>query len=209
MPRAGLDPDAVVAEAARLADADGLEALSLARLASALGVRPPSLYAHVDGLEDLRRRLAIRGARELAAEMQAAIAGRSGRDALQAAADVYRRYALEHPGTYAALQRPPRAGDAEAEDASARLLQVVLAVLRGYALEGDAAVHAARILRAGLHGFVSLEAAGGFAMPLDLDESFARLVAVVDAGLEEQRTLTARTSPAATRGSQRRSRSTR
>ena len=37
-------------------------------------------------------------------------------------------------------------------------------------------VHAIRGLRALMHGFVSLEAAGGFAMPLDLDESYHRLV---------------------------------
>ena len=65
MPRAGLDSDAVVAAAAALADAEGLERLTLARLAQQLGVRSPSLYAHVDGLEDLRTRLAIRGARQL------------------------------------------------------------------------------------------------------------------------------------------------
>ena len=47
MARAGLDGDAVVAAAAVLADAEGLEAVTLARLAADAGVRPPSLYAHV------------------------------------------------------------------------------------------------------------------------------------------------------------------
>jgi hypothetical protein len=46
-------------------------------------------------------------------------------------------------------------------------------------------------------------------MPLDVEESFARLVSVVDAGLDEQRELTAGTSPAPRRELQRRSRSTR
>jgi AcrR family transcriptional regulator len=187
MPRAGLDADAVVDAAGRVADTDGLEALSLARVAAELGVRSPSLYAHVGGLGDLRRRLAIRGAKELAAAIQAAVAGRAGRDALRAAAGVYRRYALDHPGYYSALQRPPDPGDAEWEAAAGSVVGVVVAVLRGYELEDDGAIHAARILRASLHGFVSLEAAGGFAIPLDLDESFARLVDVVDAGLAAQR----------------------
>jgi hypothetical protein len=119
--------------------------------------------------------------------MQAAVAGRAGIDALRAAADVYRRYALEHPGVYASFQRAPAAGDEEWEQAGASVVDVVLAVLRGYELEGDAAIHAARILRASLHGFASLEAGGGFAIPLDLDESFARLVDVVHAGLAAQR----------------------
>jgi AcrR family transcriptional regulator len=96
MPRAGLDPDAVVASAAALADAEGLDALTLARVAADLGIRSPSLYAHVDGLPDLRRRLAARGARELASALTAAAAGRARGDALRAIADVYRAYAREH-----------------------------------------------------------------------------------------------------------------
>lgn len=58
------------------------------------------------------------------------------------------------------------------------------AVLGGYGIEGDDAVDATRILRSALHGFASLEAAGGFSMPRDIDESFARLVAGLDAAFD-------------------------
>ena len=183
MARAGLDTDAVVGAAARLADADGLEAVTLARLAAILGVRSPSLYAHVDGLADLTRRLAVRGARELAAELQQAVAGRSGSDALGVLADAYRAYARAHRGTYAALQRAPARNDAEAAAAATAVVEVVLAVLRGYDVEGDDAIHATRIIRAALHGFVTLETGGGFGIPLDLNDSYARLVDVLDGGL--------------------------
>ncbi len=183
MPRARLDPEGVVSAAARLADADGLEAVSVARLAAELGVQPPSLYAHVAGLDDLRRRLAIRGTRELAVVLQSAAAGRARGDALRAVADAYRAYAVRHSGTYAALQRAPSESDVEAVTAATQLVDLVLAVLRGYGLERDDAVHAARIVRSALHGFVALELAGGFAIPLDLDESFSRLIDVLDRGL--------------------------
>jgi AcrR family transcriptional regulator len=183
MARAGLDTDAVVRAAARLANADGLGAVTLARLASDLRVRPPSLYAHVDGLGDLRRRIGNRGALELAGELQAAAAGRAGGDALIAVAQAYRQYALAHPGSYEALQRAPDPADPEATAAAERVVEVVVAVLRGYGLAGDDAVHAARVIRSALHGFVTLEGGGGFAIPLGLDESYARLVAVLDLGL--------------------------
>ena len=71
MPRAGLDTEAVVAAAAGLADDVGLERLTLAGLAAALGIRTPSLYAHVNGLPDLRARMGARGARELAIQLPA------------------------------------------------------------------------------------------------------------------------------------------
>jgi AcrR family transcriptional regulator len=183
MPRAGIDADAVVTTAARLADAEGLEAVTLARVASELGVRPPSLYAHVDGLGDLRRRLATRGAIELTARLQAAAAGRAHADALGAIAIAYRDYAHTHPGTYLATQRVPDLTNSHGREAAEALVEVVLAVLRGYGLEGDEQIHAARIVRAALHGFATLELGEGFGIPLSLEESYERLIAVLDSGL--------------------------
>ncbi|HEX3834049.1 MAG TPA: TetR-like C-terminal domain-containing protein [Solirubrobacteraceae bacterium] len=187
MPRVGLDAEAVVAAAAELADAEGLHELTLARLAERLGVRSPSLYAHVGGLADLRTRLAARGARELTAALQAAAAGRARADALHAVADAYRAYAHAHPGTYAATQRAPGtepdAASGEFATAAADLVGVLVAVLRGYELHDDDAIHGVRMVRAALHGFVSLEREGGFAMPIDLKESYRRLVQTLDHGL--------------------------
>src|SRR6202012_2452417 len=116
MAGAGLDAEAVVAAAAALADAGGLDRLTLAALAAALGIRTPSLYGHVDGLADLRARLAVRGGEEMAAALQAAAVARAGADALRAVANAYRAYAHAHPGTYAALQV---ASDLEANRAAA------------------------------------------------------------------------------------------
>jgi AcrR family transcriptional regulator len=181
MPRAGLHAEAVVAAAAELADAEGLEAVTLARLAAALGVRTPSLYSHVGGLDDLRRRLAVRGARGLADALQEAAAGRAGRDALHAIASAYRAYAHERPGSYLAAQR---AADLAGNEAGERAVRVVRAVLAGYGLAGDDAIHAARALRAALHGFVALEAQGGFGIALAVDESFERLVDLLDRGFQ-------------------------
>ena len=55
-------------------------------------------------------------------------------------------------------------------------MQVVADVLSGFDLAGDDAIDAIRALRSALHGFVSLEAEGGFGLPLDVDRSFDRLV---------------------------------
>jgi AcrR family transcriptional regulator len=189
MPRAGLDTAAVVDAAAKLADTEGLESVTLARLATVLGVRPPSLYAHIASVEDLRRRIGARGARELAARLGRAAAGRAGGDALRAVAYAYRQYGHQHPGTYAAAQRARELQkDDEAVAASREATDVVLAVMRGFSLDGEDAVHAARIIRVALHGFVSLEAQEGFAIELSLDETFERLIATLDRGLQIPKT---------------------
>jgi AcrR family transcriptional regulator len=184
MPRAGLDTAAVVEAAAALADAEGLQPVTLARVARELGIRAPSLYAHIDGVEDLRRRIGALGAGELAAVLGRAAAGRAGADALRAVAAAYRRYGAEHPGRYAAAQRARELqGDEGALAAGRAATDVVVAVVRGYGLEGGEAVHATRVIRVALHGFVELEAVEGFAIELSLDDTFERLVGVLDRGL--------------------------
>jgi AcrR family transcriptional regulator len=181
MPRAGLDTEAVVTAAAELADADGLAQLTLARLAAVLGIRTPSLYAHVDGLGDLRARLGARGARDLATVLQVAAAGRARGDALRAVADAYRKYGHAHPGTYAAMQIA--ADSHEFQAAGAEVVGLIVAVLRGYGLEGEPAIHAVRAIRSALHGFVTLEREGGFGLPVNIDDSFDELVSMLDGGL--------------------------
>ena len=173
-----------MAAAAELADADGLDALTLAKVAARLNVRAPSLYVHVGGgLEDLRGRIALLGLRELKARLGAAAMGRAGEDALRAIADAYRAYAHAHPGVYAGIQRATLQADAEAAASAAELVEVLLAVVRAYGLEGDDAIHAVRVLRAALHGFVLLENEGGFRLPLDLDDTFHRLVSTLHEGI--------------------------
>jgi AcrR family transcriptional regulator len=181
--RPRLTPDRVVAEAAALADERGIQGLSLAPLAERLGVRVPSLYKHVGGVDDLHRRLALAGLRDLAEELGAATVGRSGGDALLACALAWRAYAKAHPGRYGAIQRAPDPADAELLAAATRLTELIYAILRGYGLDDDETVHGTRAVRSALHGFVTLETAGGFGLPQDVDESYARLVALLDSGL--------------------------
>jgi len=166
----------VIAEAERLADEVGLDRLTLAALAARLGVRQPSLYKHIDGLEALRRGLAVRAKRELAAVLARAAVGRERGEAIAAIAHAYRAWAHAHPGRYLAAQRAPAAGDTEDEVASLAVVSVATDVLAGYRLHGDDAIDATRALRAALHGFIAIEAAGGFGLPLDVDRSYERLV---------------------------------
>ncbi|MFC8850115.1 MULTISPECIES: TetR/AcrR family transcriptional regulator [unclassified Micromonospora] len=180
MPRAGLNQQVVVREAARLADEVGLHQLTLAALAGRLGVALPSLYKHVKGADALTQKLAALATAELAAALTAAAAGRAGGDALRAVAAAYRDYARRHPGRYPAAQRVPDARDPDHVAASDRAVGAIYAILRGYGLGGDDAVDATRTLRSALHGFVTLEAAGGFGLPRDLDRSYDRLVAGLD-----------------------------
>lgn len=163
-------------------DERGPEGLTLAALAERFGVKAPSLYTHVSGIDDVRAALRVQVLEDLADELQRAAVGRAGRDALAELAHAYRAFAIRHPGRYVLILRG-ETGTQEVRSPAIRILETVAAVLRGYGLEGDDALHATRALRSALHGFVSLELAGGFAMELEVDVSFERYIALLDAGL--------------------------
>ncbi len=184
MPRAGLNRDRVLDEAERVADEVGLGNLTLAAVAERLQVRQPSLYKHIDGLDALHRGLAVRAKSELAQVVGRATVGRSGADAVRALAGAYRGWAAEHPGRYAATLRAPAPGDGDDEAASAAVVVLVGDILAAYGLSGDDAIDATRALRSALHGFVALEALGGFGLPVSVDRSFDRLVTALVAALE-------------------------
>jgi hypothetical protein len=119
----------------------------------------------------------LRAKDELAIVLGRAAVGRARGEAIAAMALAYRAWAHQHPGRYAAAQRAPVPGDIDDEIASASVTQVAFDVMAGYELRDEDAVDAIRALRAALHGFVTLEAAGGFGLPVDMDRSYDRLVA--------------------------------
>lgn len=176
MARARLDRTAVLDAAEQVLADDGAAGLTLARVARRLGVRTPSLYHHVDGLDGLRRALRLRGIAGLRDALAEAALGRSGVEAVRALAHAYRAWAADHPGLYELTLRGQSGADPEDARAAYEVVRVVTGGLRGYGLDGDDALHATRVLRAALHGFVALEAAGGFGLDLDPDVTFERLV---------------------------------
>ena len=184
MPRAGLDPAAVTGAGAALADDVGFAQLSMGLVADRLGVKTPSLYKHVTGQADLAHRIAVLAANELGDAIGHAIQGRSGSDALSAAAQALRTYVKEHPGRYAAVNSArPSGPDDPFIPASRRALSPLRAALRGYDLSPEQEIHALRMLRSMLHGYVTLEVATGFQYDTDTDDSFAWMVEFIDHGL--------------------------
>jgi AcrR family transcriptional regulator len=181
MARAGLTTERLVQAGAELADDAGFEQVTLSALARRFDVKVASLYSHLKSSQDLRTRIALLALEELADRAADALAGRAGRDALAAFANVYRDYAREHPGRYAAAQfrLDPETAAASAGVRQARMMR---AILRGYDLAEPDQTHAVRLLGSVFYGYVSLEAGGGFSHSApDSQESWARIVDALDA----------------------------
>lgn len=182
MPRAGLSATAVVDVALALIDENGPTAVTLAAVASRAGVAPPSLYRHIAGLDELRALVGARILEQLTDRLSNAVLGRSRDDAVASLMRAARAYAREFPARYLAMPLDPLR-DPALLAAGTRQLDVVLAVLRGYRLTDSPAIHTVRCLRAVIHGFASLEAAGGFGLPENLDQTYEHLIELVIATL--------------------------
>lgn len=184
MPRAGLTPLSVTEAGAALIDEVGFENLSMGLVAERLGVKTPALYKHVTSQADLAHRIGVLAMHELADAIRDAIQGRAGSDALAAGAQAMRTYVRNHPGRYAAGNTARPAGpDDPLVPGIERVLASWAAMLRGYRLDSGQEIHALRMLRSVLHGFSTLEAAGGFQIDASVDDSFSWMIDFLDHGL--------------------------
>jgi AcrR family transcriptional regulator len=184
MPRAGLGPALVTEAGAALVDEIGFENLSMGLLAERLGVKTPALYKHVTSQADLAHRIGVLAMTELADAIRDATQGRAGSDALAAGGQAMRTYVQEHPGRYAAGNAArPTGPDDPLIPGIERVLASWAAMLHGYQLDPSQEIHAMRMLRSVLHGFSTLEAAGGFQIDASVDDSFIWMINFLDHGL--------------------------
>ncbi|MEK3715417.1 MULTISPECIES: TetR/AcrR family transcriptional regulator [unclassified Paenibacillus] len=183
MARAGLDTHTLVLAAAELADAHGIEEVTLAALAAKLGVRSPSLYNHINGLSGLRTLMAVYGLEQLHEVISEATEGLSGEAAVHAMSQAYIGFTRAHPGLYQTTLKAPEQGDTALEAAGGKILSLIIQVISAFGLDEEGNLHAVRGLRSILHGLSTLEHQGGFGMPLDLNVTLTRLINTYIAGI--------------------------
>ena len=181
-----LSRDAIVNAALTFLDRDGWDALTINALATQLGTKGPSLYNHVDSLEDLRRTVRMRVVDDIIGMLNTVGDGRTRDDAVVAMASSYRSYAHHHPGRYSAFTRMPLGGDDPEYTAATRAAaQPVIEVLASYGLEGELGFFAALEFWSALHGFVLLEMTGVMDA-IDTDAVLTDMVLRLAAGMERR-----------------------
>jgi len=175
----------VVQVAVGLADQHGMESLTLASIAAELGIRIPSLYNYVTSLAGLRDQVALSGSRQLIEQVRRAAIGKAGDAAILNVAVAYRTFAHAHPGIYGATLSAPTPEEPDRTALAQELIDVMFAIFEPYGFSGDNRLHVIRAFRSVMHGFVDLEATGGFGMDLSRDESFHRLMKMFISGLRD------------------------
>jgi AcrR family transcriptional regulator len=181
-----LSRDSIVNAALTFLDREGWDALTINALATQLGTKGPSLYNHVQSLEDLRRTVRMRVVGDIIDMLNTVGQGRTRDDAVTAMASAYRSYAHHHPGRYSAFTRMPLGGDDPEFTAATRAAAApVISVLASYGLDGDNAFYAALEFWSAMHGFVLLEMTGAM-NGIDTDAVFVDMVMRLATGMERR-----------------------
>lgn len=161
----------IVMAGRRSLEVDGLDGLTMQRVADIVGVRAPSLYKHVGSRGDLIRLVTEDVIRELTESLDAAASTGEPRSDLRAMADIMRTFAHRHPASYSLIfARVPDAARPD-PDLLARASHAVLRTTAALAGQ-DRALEAARMLVAWAHGFISMELAGAFRLGGSVDEAY-------------------------------------
>lgn len=152
----GLNRQIIVTEAIRMVEEQGYDRLSVRELAGRLGIKPASLYNHIEGIEDLAVSIAETVGERLEHELKCAVEGKGREDALRGAARAYLAFAAEHYQLYRALIRVPKADTERHRTVGAKSFACFVEILHGYGLDAKVEHNLVRMLRSFLHGFVEL-----------------------------------------------------
>jgi AcrR family transcriptional regulator len=160
---------AVVAAGRAIVETDGVEALTMQRVADAVGIRAPSLYKRVGSRSGLVRMVADQVALDLAETLDGAVGSGDPEADLRAVAAAFRSFARRNSASYPLVFEPGTGGiSPEARD---RASATVLEVARAIAGEQDA-LPAARTVVAWAQGFISMELSGAFQLGGDVDKAW-------------------------------------
>jgi AcrR family transcriptional regulator len=164
--------EAIIRAARGVLEAEGLDGLTMQRVADAVGVRGPSLYKRVRDRTDLIRLSVDDAARELTVALDDAADADDPRVNLRALADTLRRFAHAYPTSFGLLFAPTRGDVRLGPDTLAASSRAVLETAG--ALAGSArALEAARTVVAWAYGFISMELAGAFQLGGDVDVAYS------------------------------------
>lgn len=157
--------------------------ISLSEVADKTGIRVQSLYAHVDGMNGLRREIALRSLDQLAHTVTDAALGRSGLTAVEAILQAQLAFAITRPGSFAATIHPP-GDDQELGDAIAAVQRPLDLVLERLGVTGPEKTHWTRLVLSSIYGYSLLSRDQQLTLPVSPESSGQYLVNVLVTQLE-------------------------
>lgn len=168
-----VDINDIINSALEILDNQGLEHVTLKEISLHLNIQPPSLYNHVQGLDDVLIKVANKSFENLHDSLVNSIIGLDKDKAFYELSNHYRAFFMLHKGQYALIQQVKLWDkDKSVSIESDKFLQLLKQILRQFELRDNDAIHFIRTWRSYMHGFLLLETNGSFALDESIDSSF-------------------------------------
>jgi AcrR family transcriptional regulator len=162
--------DSIEKAARNIIDRNGVEALSMRTLASAVRIKAPSLYAHVKNRDEVIALVQAQGLREFGEAFKTA--GETTREKVLA----YRDWALANPNLYPVVFQQKLLRELLPAGLEAEVLAEVVKAAGGSHVQ-------ARVLWAQLHGLVDLELQGRLPENADTVATWDQVILGIEQGL--------------------------
>lgn len=183
----GLNKEIIVETAQHMMERDGVRQFSMRRLAEELEVKTASLYTHIESMEALLTEVGLSALNEQKQCLMTAIGKKHGDEAIEAAAEGYRLFAMQHRELYGLIMQMPSGNNEILKEAAAMTAEPFMKLLEDYSISDNQKLHWQRVLRGMMHGFISEEQSGYFShYPVPVSESYNIAIRCMIAGLHKE-----------------------
>lgn len=176
----------VIETASQIADEQGLNSLSLKAVAEKLNVRTPSLYNHIESLDDLLREVAHKGMRSMNEQMAQAAIGKSGDTALKGVSIEYLNFIIEHPGVYETIQWATWHGTEETVQIFGNYIKILSTIISSYNFPSESTNEILNLFTGFLHGFTTLQVRYAFSDPQKVRDELCNAVGTIMLGVHQK-----------------------
>lgn len=184
MTKGNIDKESIINKAVELVNSVGIDKVTLKMLAENLGIKSPSLYNHIDGVDDLKMQLMMYGWKQAEERITQAVIGLSGFDAIRAMCYAFYDYVIENPGVFIVMLWYNKFESGEMEKATAQLLAIIFKITNSLNIPEDYCFHLIRTFRSFLEGYFLLVNNGSFGHSLPLSDSFEISIEILIAGIQ-------------------------
>lgn len=176
----------VIDTASQIADEKGLHNVSLKIIAEKLNIKTPSLYNHIDNLDDLLLEVSHKGMRTMNERLERVAIGKAGDVAIKAVGIEYLNFMIEHPGIYETIQWATWNGSAETIDIFEHYTTLLKTLILSCQLQEDHVEEILSILTGILHGYTTLQLRFAFESPEQVRENLSNALDTILLGIYQK-----------------------
>lgn len=176
----------VIQTASDLADEQGMSAVSLKAVAEKLEIRTPSLYNHINSLEDLYQEIAYIGMEQINEQLTRAAIGKTKEDALRAISVTYFQAVIDHPGVYEIIQWATWHANDEIRKIFEQYQEILLIILRTFEFNEKDFTDILNLITGLLHGYTTMQLGYALKNPESAKDKLCDAIDAVLCGIKQK-----------------------